>query len=503
MEQNSSILLAWGAFTRDGGAAAATPTDNDDAPAAADDDSATDVPPPAFKASRRSGGGGEENAENAPANAIVHNVGDDRFETEVVNVMGRAMPKVPAFPKLAPKPGVIRGYVYDTKGRPLKNAVIGVRASLFTGASGKTDAKGYYEITPPLMATEFYKAAYPMDYGDGRAVLGLHPADGEADLDSAKVGTVENFVMMPYGIGDRAGVQDRPHYSGNYYGGSLSLGWYADEDPRFPDATKLPPDGTIEITFTPDGSLVDGSPARPIIIRKLVGRGVNTGLYVHNIPVGGYKMTARLVGGPALNLKEIGPAGRAFGISPENGDRRGRPAPASQHRGPRHGDEARPGQLGLGDDPVGATVTGRAGNRPGKGNLWRGGETGGMNTVWHLRCWAACGRSGAGKPSLASARRSCERPALCSTRTPASSHPCADGSFGPTTLGQRQTRARDTPSRNADSTPFNFGWKRPVACGRTNACPSSPTEKVNLRARRAGARWITIETTQRALPNLR
>jgi hypothetical protein len=317
MERNSSILLAWGAFTRDGGAAAATPTDNDDAPAAADDDSsATDVPPPASKASRHSGGG-EENAENAPANAIVHNVGDDRFETEVVNVMGRAMPKVPAFPKLAPKPGVIRGYVYDTKGRPLKNAVIGVRASLFTGASGKTDAKGYYEITPPLMATEFYKAAYPMDYGDGRAVLGLHPADGEADLDSAKVGTVENFVMMPYGIGDRAGVQDRPHYSGNYYGGSLSLGWYADEDPRFPDATKLPPDGTIEITLTPDGPLVDGSPARPIIIRKLVGRSVNTGMYVHNIPIGAYKMTARLVGGGPLKMQEIGPASRAFGISPK------------------------------------------------------------------------------------------------------------------------------------------------------------------------------------------
>jgi hypothetical protein len=227
------------------------------------------------------------------------------------------MPKVPAFPKLAPKPGLVRGYVYDTKGRPLKNAVLGVRASLFTGASAKTDAKGYYEIMPPLVATEFYKAAYPMDYGDGRAVLGLHAADGEADLDSAKTGTVENFVMLPYGIGNRSGLQDSPHYSGNYYGGSLSLGWYADEDPRWPNARYLPPDGTIEITLTPDGPLVDGSPAHPIIIRKLVGKSVNTGMYVHNIPVGAYKMTARLVGGPRLNMHEIGPASRAFGITPK------------------------------------------------------------------------------------------------------------------------------------------------------------------------------------------
>jgi hypothetical protein len=316
MEQENAILLAWGIFTPDGAPAADEASEGALGQALRRAGAATpdeDTPEPAPKAARR---GGEENTENAPANAIVHNLDAD---ARVVNVMGRVMPRTPAFPRLTPKPGTVRGYVYDSKGRPLKNASLGVRASLFTGAQARTDDKGYYEIVLPLGATQFYNAGYSVDYGEGSVSLGLHPADGEASASAPQgSGAVENFVLLPYGIADRAGAQDDPQYGNNYYGGSLSLIWYADEDPRFPDPKALPPDGTIEITLTPDGLLVDGSPARPIIVRKPVGRSVGLGLYVHNIPVGAYKIAARLVGGGALNLKEIGPAGRSFGISPKN-----------------------------------------------------------------------------------------------------------------------------------------------------------------------------------------
>src|SRR5689334_15132832 len=42
--------------------------------------------------------------------------------TEFVNIMGKAMPAIPPMPSLALKPNVVRGYVRDAKGRPLKGA---------------------------------------------------------------------------------------------------------------------------------------------------------------------------------------------------------------------------------------------------------------------------------------------------------------------------------------------------------------------------------------------
>jgi hypothetical protein len=101
-----------------------------------------------------------------------------------VNVMKTAMPKLPSFPALSPKGGYVRGYVKDLKGKPLQGAVIGARSTsaggFYSGASAKTDAKGYYEIQVPWGAAHFYAAGYTVDWGEGRAALGLHPADGEA-----------------------------------------------------------------------------------------------------------------------------------------------------------------------------------------------------------------------------------------------------------------------------------------------------------------------------------
>src|SRR3954467_11883560 len=57
---------------------------------------------------------------------IVVNVAASKRE---INVMGRIMPKVPAMPHLSVKPNIVRGYVYDSHGKPLKGAVIGVRSS--------------------------------------------------------------------------------------------------------------------------------------------------------------------------------------------------------------------------------------------------------------------------------------------------------------------------------------------------------------------------------------
>lgn len=128
-------------------------------------------------------------------------------DTQSVNVMGNEMPPMPQFPTLQPKAGKVRGYVKDWSGKPLAGAEIGVRSSYFagyySGGQGKTDANGYYELTPPKGTAHFYNAGYQIKYGDGLAAVSLHPADGKLDSFVTMDGAVENFVLLPYGITSR------------------------------------------------------------------------------------------------------------------------------------------------------------------------------------------------------------------------------------------------------------------------------------------------------------
>ncbi len=119
-----------------------------------------------------------KNAPNLNGEQIIAELKRDQA---AVNVMGTEMPAMPDFPRLAPKPGKARGYVKDWTGEPLQGAAIGVRASYFagqySGAQGKTDANGYYEFVVPRGSAHFYNAGYSMNWGDGIAAVGLHPAD--------------------------------------------------------------------------------------------------------------------------------------------------------------------------------------------------------------------------------------------------------------------------------------------------------------------------------------
>lgn len=236
-----------------------------------------------------------------------------------LNVMGRKMPTLPAMPNIAARPGYVRGYVRDTQGHPLKGALIGIRSTavggLYSGASAKTDAEGYYEIKAPWGVGSFYCAGYKADYGDLIAAFGLHPTDGETDEFATAKGVVKNWVLLPYGIGDRGKAQDDPKYCGNYYGGTIVFGYYTDSDSK----TSLPPNSEIEITLTPTGPLLDGSKGRTIVVHKATGTGLLGQLYLNNIPVGAYKIKARLAGGGALRIRETGPYANApFGLTPKD-----------------------------------------------------------------------------------------------------------------------------------------------------------------------------------------
>jgi hypothetical protein len=313
--KDDNLLLAW-AKVRAEGEKDAEPVSEDESSveAAPVRPTPTKKPEAASKPSTRK----PANKEDVPDTVTV----ELDANAKTVNMMKGYAPKMPTFPKTAPKAGTIRGYVYDLQGKPLKGAKIGARSTaaggFYSGATAISDDKGWYEIAIPWGVAHYYCAGYAVDYGEGRAAMGLHPADGEAEGFASTSGTVENWVLMPYGIADRDGIQDQPQYLNNYYGGGLVLSWYGDDDERFPSATALPLNSVIELTLTPDDTLVDGSKAPTIVLRKNIGTGGFGQLYVNNIPAAAYRIKAKIVSGGALKMKEVGPYGnRPFGLEPK------------------------------------------------------------------------------------------------------------------------------------------------------------------------------------------
>jgi hypothetical protein len=235
-----------------------------------------------------------------------------------VNVMGSAKPNIPSFPNLAKKAGRLRGYVKNVWGRPLAGAYIGIRSSAiggaYTMASGVTDSKGYYDIEPPFGSVHFFAAGHSFTYGDGMAAQGLYPADGQATSFASGEGAVENFVLLPYGQGDPAAISERPWYDRNYFGGAIFISYSIYED-MWSEKGSLPANSEIEVTLTPDGYLPDATERKTFVIRKKTG---NLNFYINNIPVGRYKIKARLVNGAALKMKEAA-LGRhpLFGLNPD------------------------------------------------------------------------------------------------------------------------------------------------------------------------------------------
>jgi hypothetical protein len=168
------------------------------------------------------------------------------------DVMNGAMPKIPTFPKLARKPGHIRGWVKDAKGKPLKNARIEIGSTRIGGAktyvSARSDEKGLYEVELPLGACNVTGAGYVVTLGGVRANLPLHAVDGEVDIFSAQKGDVENFVLLPYGVASPGGASENPTYEFYYYGGSVRLVYWTQSDDN-----PIPKDATIEVTLQPAG----------------------------------------------------------------------------------------------------------------------------------------------------------------------------------------------------------------------------------------------------------
>jgi hypothetical protein len=237
-----------------------------------------------------------------------------------VNVMGSQRKPLPSFKSLQVKPGRAIGFVKDSYGRPITGAYIGIRSSVvggvYSSATAVTNDKGYYEILIPFGTAEFFSAATTIDYGPGRAAMGVFPADSALNSFASEAGVVKNFVLIPYGRGRLDAVSERPWLSSNYFGGSLFISYNTKvAGDIWAPAGSLLEGSEFEIKLEPEEWLFHAAEKKTIIIRKKTG---NLNFNVVNIPVGRYKISARLVNGAELRLKEIGPdAGSSFGLSPK------------------------------------------------------------------------------------------------------------------------------------------------------------------------------------------
>jgi hypothetical protein len=123
-------------------------------------------------------------------------------------------------------------------------------------------------------------------------------------------GTVENFVLLPYGITSQENLQNNPRVSSTYYGGSIYVHYYAAEaGDSSAMSGSIVESSILEITLTPE----DSGSRRSFVIRQPVGFAGN--VTINNIPLGRYKISAK-AGGKTLKLKENNKFNPLFGLRP-------------------------------------------------------------------------------------------------------------------------------------------------------------------------------------------
>ncbi|QIP14128.1 carboxypeptidase regulatory-like domain-containing protein [Spirosoma aureum] len=246
--------------------------------------------------------------------------GEARFTLEAqdnfVNVMGNTLPRMPIFPTLQPKAGRVRGYVADLSGKPLRGATIGVRSTAtggyYSGVSAQTDAKGYYELTVPWGAADFYAAGYTIDYGQGRVTMSLYSIDGKLESFPSKDGLVKNFVLLSYGVLNKDMAGQKPNDPTNYAGGSFYITYnVADPSSVYNPSTYIPDNAEIQVTLVPDGVGLYREKKTFVITKK--ASQLNYNFLVMNVPVGSYTLKANLKNGPQLRLEAVG---RYASVSP-------------------------------------------------------------------------------------------------------------------------------------------------------------------------------------------
>jgi hypothetical protein len=202
---------------------------------------------------------------------------------------GLPAPKMPAFPRIAIKPGTVRGLAKDGGGKPIVGAQVVVHCSagggFRTSHKARTNAQGLYEVLLPTGIAEVVEAKANINYNGRKYEMSLHPVGGDFKQFEARKGHIQHLILRTSGE----------------YGGNIRV------------LHGVPEGGTIEITVKPQGRQMDGSTGRTFVYRYPSGIGTGE-KFLQFLPLGGYQITARLLeDGEALPLR----VARTFGSEEE------------------------------------------------------------------------------------------------------------------------------------------------------------------------------------------
>jgi hypothetical protein len=191
-------------------------------------------------------------------------------------------PPAPTPPPTAPPASggahayVVRGTATDTEGRPVAGAEVVVDNALLSNSAvtGTTGGDGGYRLTVPDGSWRVY-ARVDVTYHGRRYRFDLHPSDH--DSFAGRDGAVRDFRWRL--TGPTPPTSGRPHH-----GGAVDIL----QDPNSDHLHKE----NVELTFTPEGPLVDGS-AGGVITRRGGPPRSETFSKIVDVPIGRYRVTAR------------------------------------------------------------------------------------------------------------------------------------------------------------------------------------------------------------------
>lgn len=201
---------------------------------------------------------------------------------------------------LKPVRGTIGGRITTMAGKPLANVAVNIWGTADSGAQVryelKTDANGIYrqKLRPGVygVSTEYHRQYNGSDYR-----FYLAPNDGKtgAQYDPTP-GVVKNFTWKISGLkaGERPGEAGTHTEPNKYYGNSAQISIRQNGFDTF----LFPAGSSIEVIFTPVGSLIDGSTGKPQKRTfRYDGNTSSSGryLYATDLPVGAYTAAATYV----------------------------------------------------------------------------------------------------------------------------------------------------------------------------------------------------------------
>ncbi|WP_019012110.1 carboxypeptidase-like regulatory domain-containing protein [Deinococcus aquatilis] len=177
-----------------------------------------------------------------------------------------------------PTPYVMTGVVKNAQGQPVPGVEVFADNTVYYDMNvvTKTDARGRYRIELPHdVGTWRPGATLERDYHGERFRMTLYPNDKAAFQGS--VGAVRDFIWKLSG----------PH-EGGVLGEQMNV-FHGDGIAY----------GDLIVTLTPEGPLIDGSQGKVLIIRPETS-------VVKDVPLGRYRMTAKLKGGQSVLVQAQG-----------------------------------------------------------------------------------------------------------------------------------------------------------------------------------------------------